>query len=405
MIAMSFTLKDNFSRPWSLAAALLFLMSSVPAATQTPGIGQKPYLGWSSSSQQSLSSSFLTQANIAAQSDALQSSGLGIHGFTYINIDSGWQGSFDSNGRPLPDTSRFPDIQALIRHIHSNGQQVGITWSPGVPQAAVSSNAQILDTTYHLKDILAVPYAIGNTLSPPSGTTSSSNTPVGNQAQTSTSLVSSRCVSTTNCVASVATSSLPDYKIDYTRSGAQEYVSSILSLFAAWGVDAVVLDGVGPSTLNQSVDNQADVAAWGTAITQNGRPIWFTVSSALDQDYLPTWERYANARRIAGNLECAGSCPTITNWPLSSQKLYDLVSWQNTAGPLTGWNDLGPLVIGDSATGGLSPAEQESLITFWAMANAPMYLGGDLIALDQVSRQRLTNDEVLAVDQSGRPAA
>jgi len=404
MIATPFTSKENLAQPRIVTAALLFLLSSVPATTQTPGIGQRPYLGWSSASQQSVSSSFLTQANIAAQSDALQSSGLETHGFTYINIDSGWQGSFDSNGRPLPDTSRFPDIQALIRHIHSNGQQVGITWSPGVPQAAVSSNAQILDTMYHLKDILAVPYVIGNTLSTPSGSASSSTTPAGSQAQTSTSLVSTRCVSTSNCVASVTTSSLPNYKIDYTKSGAQEYVSSIVDMFASWGMDAITLDGVGPATLNESVDNQADVAAWGTAITQNGRPIWFTVSSALDQDYLPTWERYANARRIGGNLECTGSCPIITNWPLSSQKLYDLVSWQNTAGSLTGWNDLGPLVVGNSATDGLSPTEQQSMVTFWAMANAPMYLGGDLTTLDQVSQQLLTNDEVIEVDQSGRPA-
>lgn len=38
------------------------------------------------------------------------------------------------------------------------------------------------------------------------------------------------------------------------------------------------------------------------------------------------------------------------------------------------------------------------------MANAPMFLGGDLTALDSAGKQLLTNDEVIAVDQSGHPA-
>jgi hypothetical protein len=81
---------------------------------QSPGVAERTYLGWSSSSQRTLSSSFLTQTNIQAQSDALQSSGLQMHGFSYINIDSGWQGSYDTNGRPLPNKSLFPDISKPI---------------------------------------------------------------------------------------------------------------------------------------------------------------------------------------------------------------------------------------------------------------------------------------------------
>jgi alpha-galactosidase len=64
--------------------------------SQMPGIAERPYQGWTSFSQQTISSNFLTQANMAAQSDALLSSGLQAHGFDFINIDSGWQGSFVS---------------------------------------------------------------------------------------------------------------------------------------------------------------------------------------------------------------------------------------------------------------------------------------------------------------------
>jgi hypothetical protein len=78
-----------------------------------------------------------------------------------------------------------------------------------------------------------------------------------------------------------------------------------------------------------SIDNRADVAAWANAIAQSRRPIWFTISWALDQDYLSTWQQYANARRIEGDIDCEGNCSTITNWAMASWRFYDLVGWQN----------------------------------------------------------------------------
>src|ERR1700742_5331991 len=118
------------------ATGLLFAHS--PAQAQVNGVGQKPYLGWSTFSEQTINSGFLTQANITTQSDALASSGLQAHGFDYINIDSGWQGSFDANGRPIPNTATFPNIKALVDHIHQNGQKAGIYWIPGVEYPAVA---------------------------------------------------------------------------------------------------------------------------------------------------------------------------------------------------------------------------------------------------------------------------
>src|ERR1700739_2788311 len=95
----------------SLAAS--WLAYSLPAAAQVNGVGNQPFAGWSSFSEQTLSGSFLTQANMTAQSDALAASGLQKHGFNYINIDSGWMGSFDANGRPIPNPATFPDTAAL----------------------------------------------------------------------------------------------------------------------------------------------------------------------------------------------------------------------------------------------------------------------------------------------------
>jgi alpha-galactosidase len=352
-----------------LSGIAILGLTVLAASAQTPGIAETPYLGWSSFSQQTIAGNFLTQANISAQSDALAASGLQSHGFNYINIDSGWQGSFDANGRPIPNSTTFPDIAALVAHIHSNGQKAGIYWIPGVEYPAVVANSLILGTPYHIQDILQVPYTAGNAFGAP-GT------------------------------------SPYHYKIDFTKPGAQEYMNSVVNLYASWGFDAIKLDAVTPGSYSDdlSIDNRPDVAAWAKAIAQSGRPIWFTISWALDQDYLGTWQQYANARRIDGDIDCEGNCSTITNWAMASWRFYDLVGWQNAAGRAVGWNDLDSLEVMNNTTSGLSDEERQSVTTLWAMANAPLYLGGDFTTLDAFAKQILTNDEVLAVNQSGHPA-
>ena len=351
-----------------LATGSLLLPSS-NAIAQVNGAGERPYLGWSTFSEQTINGSFLRQANIATESDALASSGIQAHGFKYINIDSGWQGSFDANGRPIPNTTTFPDIKALVAHIHQNGQKAGIYWIPGVEYPAVAANSPILGTSYHIQDILTVPYTAGNAFGGP-GT------------------------------------SPYHYKIDFTKPGAQEYMNSVVALFASWGIDFIKLDGVTPGSdsYDLSIDNRADVAAWSKAIALSGRPIWLTISWALDQDYLSVWQQYANARRIDQDVECEGNCATLTDWPRIYERFRDLPGWENAVGPSVGWNDMDSLDIGDGALDGLSNAEKQSAVSLWALGNAPMYLGGDLTKLDSYGKQLVTNDEVLAVNQAGIPA-
>lgn len=350
-------------------AATLLLAFCAAATAQINGEGQRPYLGWSTFSEQTINSGFLTQDNVAAQSDALAASGLQSHGYRSINIDSGWQGSFDQNGRPIPNSTSFPDIKALIDHIHQNGQKAGIYWIPGVEYPAVAANSPILGTQYHIQDILAVPYTAGNAFGAP-GT------------------------------------SPYHYKIDFTKPGAQEYMNSVVALFASWGVDLIKLDGVTPGSdsYDLSIDNRADVAAWSKAIAASGRPIWLTVSWALDQDYLGVWQQYANARRIDQDVECEGGCGTLTDWPRIYERFRDLPGWENASGPAVGWNDLDSLDIGDGTLDGLSNDEKRSALSLWALTNAPIYLGGDLTKIDAFGKQLAGNDEVLAVDQSGQPA-
>jgi len=357
----------KFSLPILLAGSLF--ATSLTLQAQVNDVGQTPYLGWSTFSEQTINSSFLTQANIQAQSDALAASGLQKHGFKYINIDSGWMSTFDANGRPIPAAPTFPDIKALVDHIHANGQKVGIYWIPGIEQPAVDGNYPILGTSYTTQQIVAIPLAQGNAFA----------------------------------------GALPNPyhdKIDFTKPGAQEYINSVVALFASWGIDFIKLDGVTPGSYsdNTSIDNRPDVAAWSKAIALSGRPIWLTVSWAIDSDYLSTWQQYSNARRIEDDIECEGRCATLTDWNRIYQRFRDLPAWQYATSTSLGWNDLDSLDIGDGALDGLTNDEKRTAFSLWAMANAPMYLGGDLTKLDSFAKELLSNDEVIAINQSGHPA-
>ncbi len=354
----------------SLLTVITAVFAFLPSATaQVNNAGQKPYLGWSSFSQQTIQGDFLTQANMITQSDALKASGLQEHGFVYINLDSGWQGGFDQNGRPIPNSTTFPDIKAMVDHIHANGQKAGIYWIPGIEQPAVDGNYPILGTPYHTQDIVVTPLAKGNAFA--------ANPP----------------------------NPFHD-KIDFTKPGAQEYIDSVVAIFSDWGFDFIKLDAVTPGSYSNdlSIDNRADVEAWSKAIAKTGRPIWFTVSWQLSRDYASVWQQWSNARRIDDDVECEGRCATLTNWPRIVLREYDNVDWQHDASTTLGWNDMDTLDVGDGDLDGLSDDEKQTAITIWAMANSPMYLGGDLTKLDDFAKSAFTNDELIAVDQSGRPA-
>jgi alpha-galactosidase len=348
-----------------LMTALLTFLFTTAAVAQVNGEGKRPYLGWSTYSQQTIvaSSTVMNEQNILAQSDAMRASGLGAHGFQYINLDAGWSGDSDPYGRTLWNTTAFPHFLDMIQHIHANGQKVGIYLLPGIGTTTVSQNVPIYGTQYHAQDIVAQPLTIGNGFG-------------------------------------------YGYKIDFTKPGAQEYINSIVNLYASWGIDFIKMDSVTPGSYNDNlnINNIPDVQAYSKAIAQSGRPIWLTISWALDEDYLSDWQQNANARRIEGDVECEGDCPNLTEWQRVLVRFYDLIGWESASGPTLGWNDLDSLEVGNGTTDGITNTEQQTAMTLWAMANAPLTLGGDLTKLTSYGKSLLLNNEVLAVDQSGHPA-
>jgi alpha-galactosidase len=328
------------------------------AATLLPresnGTATTPLLGWSS---WSTIRSNPTESNIEAQAQALSTT-LKSHGYQYVNMDDFWylnpSTTVDQYGRWAIDTNRFPHgISAVATYVHNLGLKFGFYLTPGIPIAAVNQNTPIEGTSYHARDIAVTSkyesnYNFGNVM----------------------------------------------YYIDYSKPGAQAFINSWANQLASWGVDFLKMDGVGDSDI-------PDIQAWSTALKQSGRTIYFHLSNSLDRNNVSTWQQYSNGWRIDGDVECY--CSTLVNWNNVSYRFSDAPGWSTYAGS-GGWNDLDSLDVGNGSKDGLTNDERQTYMTLWAASAAPLYTGDDLTSLDSFGVSLLTNDEVIAIDQAGRPA-
>ena len=84
-----------------------------------------PPMGWAS--RQRLGT-MIDDESIKEAADALDETGLKALGYTYIEVDDGWQGARDAHGM-LHGGEKFPDMKALGDYIHSKGLIFGLMTS------------------------------------------------------------------------------------------------------------------------------------------------------------------------------------------------------------------------------------------------------------------------------------
>lgn len=92
------------------------------------GLALTPPLGWNSWNCWGLS---VDDQKVRAAADAFINSGLADHGWTYINIDDGWEAAERTKKGELLSNEKFPDMKALADYVHSQGLKLGIYSSPG----------------------------------------------------------------------------------------------------------------------------------------------------------------------------------------------------------------------------------------------------------------------------------
>jgi hypothetical protein len=90
-------------------------------------IGLTPALGWNSWNAWGLS---VNDKKVRTSAKTMADK-LSAHGWSYINIDDGWEApQRSSNGEIIPN-EKFPDMKGLADYVHSLGLRMGIYSSPG----------------------------------------------------------------------------------------------------------------------------------------------------------------------------------------------------------------------------------------------------------------------------------
>ncbi|MGJ1390015.1 glycoside hydrolase family 27 protein [Sphingobacterium spiritivorum] len=83
-----------------------------------------PIMGWSSWNSFRV---HIDEKLIKEQADALISSGLYNAGYRYINVDDGYFGGRDKNGKLYVDSAKFPNgMGAVAAYVHSKGLKAGL---------------------------------------------------------------------------------------------------------------------------------------------------------------------------------------------------------------------------------------------------------------------------------------
>ena len=283
----------------------------------THKLARTPPMGWNSWNVWGTS---VTADKVRAAADAMISQGLINYGYRFVNIDDAWEGKRDASGA-IQTNSKFGDMAALARYVHSKGLLLGIYSSPG-PKTCAGYEA-----TYQHEQQDANTYAKWGI----------------------------------------------DYlKYDWCSYGNLFPHPTLAELQAPYRKMRGCLDRCGRDiTFSFCQYGMGDVWKWGK---QTGGNLWRTTGDITD-----SW----------------GSMSGIA-FSQSANSPY--------AGP-GGWNDPDMLVVGNLGWGEhphptrLTPNEQITHITMWALLAAPLILGCDLSHLDPWTKALITNHDVIDINQ------
>ncbi len=307
-------------------------------------IALTPPMGWST---WYMSYENISDALIRKQTEAMVSTGLADHGYTYINLDDGWNikpGSTDPrrNGPArnadgsLRTNADFPDMKGLVDFVHARGLKAGIYIGPGPLTCAKYEGSwqheaqdlqQFVDWGF---DFLKYDWCSYSRVAPEK--------------------------------------TLETYKRPYVLMG------------------GLVKNAPRDIVFNLCQYGMGDVHEWGREVGGN---YWRTTGD-ISLGNTKTNSFWASVDKIgfgqAGKEKWAGP----GGWNDPDNILIGEVLVGQTLGPTP-----------------LTRDEQRTYFSLWCMLSAPLVLGSDLTKLDPETLAVLTNDEAIDIDQDelGRQAA
>ena len=267
--------------------------------------------------------------------------------------------AMDQWGRLVPDVNKFPSsfggagFKPLADYIHSLGLKFGIHVMRGIPRQAVWAKSPVKGAGGITADRIA---------------DTSSTCPWMNHM----------------------------YGLDMSKPGAQEYLNSLLELYASWGVDFIKVDDIARPY------REAEIEGYRKAILNCGRPIVLSLSPGAtplkEADHVA---KNANMWRMADDF--------WDNWKEILGMMDFARQWESVGGS-GHWPDCDMIQIGKLSKRGpvgeerysrFTEDEEVTHMTFWCIFRSPLMLGGNLPENRPFELQLFDNPEVLAVDQQG----
>lgn len=303
-------------------------------------IALTPPLGWNS---WNCWGAKVDQEKVLAAARAMVASGLADHGWTYINIDDGWQGKRPAPDQALQPNEKFPDMKGLCDAIHAMGLKVGIYSTPWVTSYAGYPGGSTGEVGY---------------------------------------------------VASHPRSNKEDMLERKWYEGTVGCEAVDAKQFAVWGIDYLKYDW-----------NPIEIPAvkrMRAALRASGRDIVYSLSNTAPLAGAADWAKLANCWRTTGDIQDSWRSVAGIGFEQDPWKTFAGPGRWNDSDMLV----VGHVGWGTPHPSKLTPDEQYTHISLWCLLSSPLLLGCDMTKLDDFTVALLSNDEVLAVNQDplGRQA-
>lgn len=346
--------------------------------TMSKVLAPTPPMGWNSWDSYGLR---INEQQFRENVDALATK-LKPFGYTYAVIDEGWymvnpenrpkpellKYVVDENGRFIPVTTRFPSalqngknagFQELANSVHAQGLKFGIHIIRGIPRESVLRNLPVEGSAFKAQDA------------------ADQNDP---------------------CPWDPTSWGIKD------NAAGQAWYDSLLHQYATWGVDFLKVDCIADHPYKANEIRQIKLA-----IQRSGRDIVLSLSPG------PTAvEHHAEIGDLAQMWRISNDIWDMwigkADFPIGIKNQFENAArWAQYAKP-GNWPDADMLPVGelrpypDVGQGPrhtrLTPAEQQTQLSLWAMARSPLIVGANLTLLDEDTLRLLCNTDILRIDQT-----
>jgi alpha-galactosidase len=279
-------------------------------------------------------------------------SGLRDHGWSYVNVDDGWQGSRGGKFGAIQPNHKFPNMKKMADTIHEMGLKFGLYSTPwrGTYEGHIGSSCDRTDGIYEW-------------------------------------IEAGDC----NRDVRIGNGDVNDWdkkrRMNYVY-GKYSLLEQDVEQWVEWGVDFIKYDWK-----PNDVPHTREIHR---LLKKCDRDVFLSLSNKAPFWDVKSWKRYANSWRTTGDI--------VDTWESVKSIGFSQDKWSHFAGPRH-WNDPDMLVVGRVGWGPsarptrLTKDEQRSHFCLWCLLAAPLLLGCDLSKLDAFTLDLLTNDEVLSVNQ------